>query len=657
MKEPMKGNGERWTGSALLVILLAGAAVRCWHIGWGLPEIFEEATPFTIGWRFWHWGSPGLDLNPHFFNYPALTFLLNFILQAMHYGAGHLAGTYPDLASFGNAFASDPTTFIVLSRLLTVAFDCATMYAVYLLSKEFMTSGAALLPTLVVALNPLMIRNGHLINVDTPLVFFSVAALYTIVMLYRSGDLKWYIAAGAAIGLAASAKYTGALLIPVLLFAHLLRSGSTVRLTGRPTIKIGGSSVGPTRLIGAVGVTGAVFLLLNPFVLLSFDDFFHDFSFEESHMAQGHLGIDPHQSTAGFYLTEVLPGALGPIFLALLACSLVFILRRRKKEELVLLAFPLLYTGVIMTWTMRADRYILPALPFLIIAGSIGLFAFLTWIRASGKFNSAFESPRLRIIAVVVSALLIIAQPVIAVVTYSSSLSLPDTRTLAKEWILQNVPKWGAIVMPPFGLSLPDSACRIFPMPFLSVNAERVAPFYDARWFDDFDLVVGSDFDFNRYIKDTSRYRDFIAYYDSLRSRYTLAYEAAPKDQQPGPVLWLFRPPPTVPARFEPKLFTRLAGMPESAWVSRFLKNLALILIERRKFEKTEQVSMEILTVERTNIEALRMLADARERLGRMPKMLSDLDTLIAQHPANRELAELKAKLLMRARGEKETVQ
>ena len=251
MKEPMKGNGERWTGSALLVILLAGAAVRCWHIGWGLPEIFEEATPFTIGWRFWHWGSPGLDLNPHFFNYPALTFLLNFILQAMHYGAGHLAGTYPDLASFGNAFASDPTTFIVLSRLLTVAFDCATMYAVYLLSKEFMTSGAALLPTLVVALNPLMIRNGHLINVDTPLVFFSVAALYTIVKLYRSGDLKWYIAAGAAIGLAASAKYTGALLIPVLLFAHLLRSGSTVRLTGRPTIKIGGSSVGPTRLIGA----------------------------------------------------------------------------------------------------------------------------------------------------------------------------------------------------------------------------------------------------------------------------------------------------------------------------------------------------------------------------------------------------------------------
>jgi hypothetical protein len=382
--------------------------------------------------------------------------------------------------------------------------------------------------------------------------------------------------------------------------------------------------------------------------LLSFDEFYRDFSFEESHMAQGHLGIDLHQSTAGFYLMDVLPAALGWVFFALVACSLLFIAIRRKKEELILAAVPILYTSVIMTWKMRADRYILPSLPFMVIAGSIGLFALLSWMRRSGRFGSAFESSYVRGAAAFLSVVLIIVQPAAEVVAYSSTLSLPDTRTLAKEWILQNVPKGGAVVLPPFGLALPDSLCRIFPMPFLSVNAERVAPFYDTRWFEDFDLVVGSDFDYNRYIKDTSRYRDFIAYYDSLRSRYTLAYEAEPKDQQPGPALWLFRPKTSGASTFDPKLFDRLASMPESVWVSRFLENLALILIERGKYAKTEQVAEKIVAMERTNIGALRMLADARERLGKMEEMLSDLDALIVQYPADGELTELKSALLAR---------
>jgi hypothetical protein len=529
-------------------------------------------------------------------------------------------------------------------------FDCATIYAVYLLSKEFMTPGAALLPALLIALNPLMIRNAHLINVDTPLVFFSVAASYTMIKVFRSGDLKWYVAAGLTIGLAASAKYTGALLIPVLIFAHFLRltDRPAIKIGGSSAMKIGGSNAGLTRLIGAVGLAGAVFVLINPFALLSFNEFYRDFSFEESHMAQGHLGIDVHQSTAGFYLSEVLPAALGWVFLALVACSVLFMLIRRKKEELILAAVPVLYASVIMTWKMRADRYILPTLPVFVIAGSIGLFALLSWIRKSGRFGSAFESSRVRVAAALLSVLLIIVQPAAEVVAYSSTLSLPDTRTLAKEWILHNVPKGGAIVMPPFGLALPDSLCRIFPMPFLSVNAERVAPFYDTRWFEDFDLVVGSDFDYNRYMKDTSRYRDFIAYYDSLRTRYTLAYEAVPKDQQPGPALWLFRPPATAAETFDPKLFARLASMPESAWASRFMENLALILIEKGKYAKTEQVSEQILAAERTNIGALRMLADARERLGKMANMLSDLDALIAQFPTDGELTALKSTLLAR---------
>jgi tetratricopeptide (TPR) repeat protein len=185
-------------------------------------------------------------------------------------------------------------------------------------------------------------------------------------------------------------------------------------------------------------------------------------------------------------------------------------------------------------------------------------------------------------------------------------------------------------------------------MPFLSVNAERVAPFYDTRWFEDFDLIVGSDFDYNRYMKDTSRYHDFIAYYDSLRSRFTLAYEAVPKGQQPGPALWLFKPRPAGAALFDKRLFDRLAGVPESAWVSRFLKNLALLLMEKEKYGKTEQIAEVILGAEPTNIQVLRMLADALERLGRREEIFTRLDALITLHPTDTELKALREMLLLR---------
>ena len=57
----------------LLFILLLGVCLRLWYIDWGLPELFEEATPLTISWKFWNWGNPGFNFNPQFFNYPALT--------------------------------------------------------------------------------------------------------------------------------------------------------------------------------------------------------------------------------------------------------------------------------------------------------------------------------------------------------------------------------------------------------------------------------------------------------------------------------------------------------------------------------------------------------------------------------------------------------
>src|SRR5436309_11200871 len=89
--------GFSFRSTPLLFILAAGLSLRLWNINWGLPELYDEATPLVKAWKMWNWGQGGFEFNPHFFNYPALTFYLQFVVQVIHYFIGHLLGSYPDL--------------------------------------------------------------------------------------------------------------------------------------------------------------------------------------------------------------------------------------------------------------------------------------------------------------------------------------------------------------------------------------------------------------------------------------------------------------------------------------------------------------------------------------------------------------------------------
>src|ERR1043166_445796 len=151
----------------LFSIVAVAIALRIWHINWGLPELFtDEAIPFKMSWRFWNWTHPGLDLNPHFFIYPAFTFYLQLAFQAAVYCLGHVLGIFADLTAFYKAYAADPTTLVILARLVTLSFDVGILIVVYLLTYRYFDRRAALFAAFLVALNPLHIAQAHLVNVD-----------------------------------------------------------------------------------------------------------------------------------------------------------------------------------------------------------------------------------------------------------------------------------------------------------------------------------------------------------------------------------------------------------------------------------------------------------------------------------------------------------
>ncbi len=634
----------QFTKKYLLWLLLAFAAgLRIWHLNWGLPELYEEAFPFAISWKFWNWGNPGVDFNPHFFHYPGLAFYLNFIIQAAYFLVGFIIGWFPDLAAFQRAYEADPTVFILLSRCLSVLFDVGTVYILFRLGTEIVNEQAGLLAGFLAAVSPLLIKQSHLVNVDTLLTFFAILSILFFYRLSEREEKKWYVWSGITIGLAASSKYNGALLLIVLTAVHFFTVARNDKIFAREKL---------LNWATAVALSGIVFIATNPFSVLSFEEFYTHFKFEEMHMGAGHLGLSSTEQTWEFYLLRSLPEHMGWPLLIAAFCTLAYLLFRRRNLFPVAGLLPVIYLTVICTWNMRADRYLLPVIPPLILLASIGIIFARDYV-AQWKFpevlTPVFALPGGRLLMFTIVTVILFVQPLIGVSRYHQSVALPDTRVAAKEWVIQHMPKGSIIGTILFGMHLPDSLFRIFPIPFLAVNTERVAAFYDTRWFEDFDMVVGTSYDYDRYAIDPIRYKEFLSYYATLQREWKLAAEFVPTGGQPGPAIWLFQPYPVSKTKsFPPALLDRLKTAPESTRVSYFVTNLAKAVFQKGNVVKTEQLLREIISVEVHNIAARRLLFDLLVNQGRFIDALEVVRDYLAVDPNHATMLWLQGNLLLR---------
>lgn len=617
-------------------ILVSAAALRFWHISWGLPELYEEAYPYKVAWNLWNWGKAGFDLNPHFFNYPGLMIYLNFVVQAVHYITGMLTGQYGSLLAFEESYFANPTSHIILSRILSALFDIGTVWMLWMLGKTVGGARVAILAAGLAAINPLLIGQAHLITVDTPLAFFTVASLYCVLRASGESGSRWYYLAGIAIGLAASSKYTGALLLLVLLLAHLFLSDEA----GAPFLK----RLFDTRLLVAVAIAIGVFLLWNPYIVLSPREFFRDFGGEEYHMGAGHLGANPGMSTTIYYLVFELPKALGWVWYLVAIGAIAGMAVARKRKDLLLISFPVLYMLIICTWQMRADRYLLPVIPVLILLGAMGV----VWLREKAR---RFEMKhRIRTAAFAIGVIILIIQPAASVWGYHAALELPDTRTLATQWIGDNLPKGSAVAMTPIQLPMPNPYYRVVTIPFFPVDPQRIAMFFDSRWYVDFDLLVGSDFDRSRFEQDSVRYAAFMQFYKDLQTRWDMAAEILPEDNQQSPAIWLYRPPDSVcTTYFDNSLLTSLQQSRDTGKVRSFLRVMIDVLYKKQRFAKAEQLNRWLLQWDETP-GVHRSLAITLSREDKNDEAMKEIQGYLQDVPNDADMVNFEGSLYMKAK-------
>ncbi|HEY0493827.1 MAG TPA: glycosyltransferase family 39 protein [Candidatus Dormibacteraeota bacterium] len=366
-------------------------ALRLWGINFGLPSIYRPDEDVVVGRAM---GVLHGTLDPHFANWPHLY---------MYASAAWLALVKPLFPLFG------PAAPYLAVRILDATLGALTVLMLYRLGRRAYGDLAGLLSALFLAVAFLAVRDSHFATIDIPLTFACVAGLNAALQLAESDRTRNRLIGGVLVGLAASLKYNGALLLASLAVAQAQHRRPAPRTALALTV------------IGLLAV--AAFVLTSPFLLIDIEAFavgvgyiFHQLSSAN----QPEIGYIHIPRLALWY------GLDPPLFLLSLY-GIAYALVRRSRADWIFLAFVLAYYALLGAGFSVFVRYADPLLPPLVLLGA----------RALADTSARLTRPALA----TAFAVVIIALPALVHdLAYAHLVQQQDTRTQAFDWLSANVP-------------------------------------------------------------------------------------------------------------------------------------------------------------------------------------------------------------------------
>ncbi|MDP9386250.1 MAG: glycosyltransferase family 39 protein, partial [Actinomycetota bacterium] len=235
--------------AALAAIVAAGLLLRLHHLRHGLPDVFhaDEAQHFTSrAMRMF-----GGDLNPHYFQNPSgFTYLLYAVLRVGHGGGP----PFDDVGRLVAQYASDPTAVYATGRAVATVLCMLAVVAVFEVGRRLWEPAAGVAAAAVLAFAFLTVTYSRYAVTDTGALLPVAVAVYAAVRAHEDGRLRYFLLAGAAVGLAVGFKYTAGLAGVTLVAAALLRVRDDRRVIAR--LAVGGAAA------------AAVFFVTTPFFFL-----------------------------------------------------------------------------------------------------------------------------------------------------------------------------------------------------------------------------------------------------------------------------------------------------------------------------------------------------------------------------------------------------
>jgi hypothetical protein len=415
--------GWRWAAAVGAVVVL-GLALRLWSIDHGLPFAYNQdeelhfvpvAVDFFLG-----------SYNPGYFeNPPALSYLLHVVFrlwftEGFPFGAG----------GFRRAFLQDPSDALLVARVVVATIGTGVIALVFWAGARFFDRRAGLVAAgiFACAFLPVFYSKQALNDVVTlaPLTIGLVGCL----LAYEGGRGRDWLLAGAALGAACATKYTaGAMAATVCVAAGLRvleRRDGVVRATAW--------------LVGAGAAFTVAFFVLNPYALLDFTEFRSQLGGQSVQAgANAKLGQDPVPGWLHYLRTLTWGLGWAPALAALLGAALA--LGRRPGRGVLLVVFPVLFALFLSAQARWFGRWLLPAYPALCVLAGY----------AAVRVADALPMGR-RGRAWVLGALgvALCAQGLVSSVRVDRVLAREDTRSLARAWLVDEVPAGTRVVVEPF---------------------------------------------------------------------------------------------------------------------------------------------------------------------------------------------------------------
>jgi hypothetical protein len=430
----------RW-GGAVGVLLIGALALRLWGVKHGLPYAYnadenahfvpKAIQLFGHGW------------NPHYFvNPPAYTYVLHLVFAVWYGGREGVSST----------FALDQGQVFIIARVVSAVLGMLAVWALYLAGARFFDRRVGLLAAALLAVAFLPVFYSHLALNDVPTLAPICLSLWGTAGILRDGRRRHHAIAGIGLGLACATKYTGGIvLLPLLAVVALRRDVKGLLLAG--------------------GLSIAAFFVANPYAFIDHGAF-HQGLVHQSTAADDALGKLGLTQTSGIaYYLWTFTWGLGWVPVIAAAVAIIVLGLRDPSAMVVLAPAPVVFLLFMGTQGRFFGRWLMPIFPLVCI-----LAAYLV-VRAVDAI--AARRPSLAPVLLAVGVVALCGQGLVYSLHAGLVLSRADTRNLARDWLVANVPERTRIVVEPV---VPDSWAQDLGHPSaLTANGYRWAKFPTRR--------------------------------------------------------------------------------------------------------------------------------------------------------------------------------
>jgi 4-amino-4-deoxy-L-arabinose transferase-like glycosyltransferase len=470
------------------VISIFAVAVRLWGIDFGLPYAYHVDEP-----RYLH-SAVGIiqsgNLNPGWFYQPSLYIYLITVIISSYYLFGRSIGQFQSTDElFRPPYSFDgqielPVEFL-LARLLTVFFGVSTILLIYYVARRWMGKAGAIVSALLLAVSIFHVQSSHFIATDVPVAFFIILTLFAAGRIVDGGKPWHYVMAGLAIGLAVGTKYSAYVIVVPVLMAHLIawRKGTTNLIS--------------TDLLWLGLVALITYTLTTPYSLLDSSQFIEDILYEwRHHKVVGHIGAEG--DTAWWLVTRLWNSSDRWVTVAAFIGFALGIWKREWKILLVL-GFALTYFLSMASNLVRFERFLVPLIPALALAAG---YAFAVTFKQWPTRNVR--------IALIILLVLMLIEPVTAIIQTDRTLAQNDVRTVARAWIRDNIPPGSKIARETYAPNLDGMGYEVNSFSRLNENS--------VSWYEEqgFDYLIFAQARYGNIFSNPDLYADQIANYEAL---------------------------------------------------------------------------------------------------------------------------------------------